>query len=137
MRTVRGMMYTERFCFEPGEITLEGEKISKIALCGVEELTPEETGRYILPGLVDTHFHGCAGYDFCDGTVEAMRTIAEYEVTHGTTTICPATMTLSEETLMQICGVCAEAVETERVCGDLPLKDILRGIYLLHCAIGG
>ncbi len=130
MRTVRGMIYTERFCFEPGEITLEGEKISKIALCGVEELTPEETGRYILPGLVDTHFHGCAGYDFCDGTVEAMRTIAEYEVTHGTTTICPATMTLSEETLMQICGVCAEAVETERVCGDLPLKDILRGIYL-------
>ena len=85
MRTVRGMIYTERFCFEPGEITLEGEKISKIALCGVEELTPEETGRYIVSCPVVTHFHGSAGYDFCDGTVVAKCTIAGYEVTRGTT----------------------------------------------------
>lgn len=130
MRTIRGMIYTERFCFEPGEVTIEDDKIKKIELCREEALTEQEAQTYILPGLVDTHFHGCAGYDFCDGTTQAMDAIAAYEVTHGTTTICPATMTLSEETLMQICTACAEAVETEKVCGDIPLKEILRGIYL-------
>lgn len=130
MRTIRGMVYTERFCFEPGEIAIEGDKIAKIALCGREELAEKEAQTYILPGLVDIHFHGCAGYDFCDGTAQAMNAIASYEVTHGTTTICPATMTLAEETLLQICKTCAAAVETEKVCGDIPLQEILRGIYL-------
>ncbi len=25
-------------------------------------------GCYAIPGLIDLHFHGCKGYDFCDGT---------------------------------------------------------------------
>ncbi len=29
-------------------------------------------GLYAVPGLVDLHFHGCVGYDFCDGTHEAI-----------------------------------------------------------------
>lgn len=130
MRTIRGMVYTERFCFEPGEITIEDDRIVKIERQGKDGFTEKEAQTYILPGLVDIHFHGCAGYDFCDGTAQAMKAIASYEAAHGTTTICPATMTLSEETLLQICGACAAAVETERVCGDIPLREILRGIYL-------
>lgn len=130
MRAIRGMIYTEKMRFEPGEITIEGDKIEKVELCRMEELTEAEAGSHLLPGLVDIHFHGCAGYDFCDGTTQAMDAIADYEVTHGVTTICPATMTLPEETLMRICETCAEAAETERVCGGIPLKEILRGIYL-------
>ena len=59
-----------------------------------------------------------------------MRAIASYEMTHGTTTICPATMTLSEEQLLGICQAAAAAVETETLAEDIPLKDVLRGIYL-------
>ena len=98
--------------------------------CEAGALTEKEAQTYILPGLVDIHFHGCAGYDFCDGTTEALRAIASYEMTHGTTTICPATMTLSEEQLLGICAVAADAVETEVLEADVPLKDVLRGIYL-------
>ena len=29
-------------------------------------------GAYAIPGLIDIHFHGCKGYDFCDGTKEAI-----------------------------------------------------------------
>ncbi len=130
MRQIRGMIYTDRMCFEPGTVAIEKERIEKMEMCRAEELTKAERERYVFPGLVDIHFHGCAGYDFCDGTAQAMNAIASYEVAHGVTTICPATMTLPEETLMRICGTCAEAVETEKVCGDIPLKDILRGIYL-------
>lgn len=130
MRTIRGMVYTDKMCFEPGGITIEGDSIEKIERLGDGQLTKEEAGRYILPGLVDTHFHGCAGYDFCDGTVEAMRAIASYELTHGITAITPATMTLSEDTLMGICKTCAEAVETETLKEGIALKDVLKGIYL-------
>ena len=62
---------------------------------------------YLIPGLVDVHFHGCAGHDFSDGTPEAMEAIGEYELKNGITAICPAAMTLSEEMLR---GVCENAV---------------------------
>ena len=29
-------------------------------------------GCYAIPGMVDVHFHGCVGYDFCDGTEERL-----------------------------------------------------------------
>lgn len=130
MRTIRGMIYTDGMCFEPGELTVAGDTIENVVTCQPEELTEEERGRYVMPGLVDTHFHGCAGYDFCDGTVEAMRAIASYELTHGITTICPATMTLDEETLIGICKTCASAVETETLENGTALGEVLKGIYL-------
>lgn len=130
MRTIRGKIYTEQMRFEPGELVIGEGIIDKMALCKEEELTEEEKGTYILPGLVDTHFHGCAGYDFCDGTTEAMNAIASYELAHGITTITPATMTLAEDTLLHICEVCAQAVETETLAQGIPLGEVLRGIYL-------
>ncbi len=129
MRVLRGMVYTDRMCFEPGEVVIDGEQIEKVEQCDAGALTEKETRTYILPGLVDIHFHGCAGYDFCDGTAEAVRAIASYEMTHGTTTICPATMTLSEEQLLEICAAGA-AAETEVLPEGIPVKDVLRGIYL-------
>ena len=59
-------------------------------------------GCYAIPGLIDIHFHGCMGYDFCDGTQEALEKIAKYEASQGITTIVPATMTLPEPFLMHV-----------------------------------
>lgn len=130
MRKIRGMVYTDRMCFEPGEVVIEEERIERVEGCEAGALTEKETQTYILPGLVDIHFHGCAGYDFCDGTAEAVRAIASYEMTHGTTTICPATMTLSETQLLDICAAGAAAAETEVLPEGIPVKEVLRGIYL-------
>lgn len=130
MFKLRGMIYTDKMYFEAGEITIEGSNIRQIKLCAEEDLTAEESERYLLPGLVDIHFHGCAGYDFCDGTTEAVRAIASYEITHGITTICPATMTLSEDMLTNICTVCADAVQNEILKQDIAVSEILKGIYL-------
>lgn len=130
MRTIKGMIYTDKMCFEAGTLTIDGDRIEKIDLCDAGQLTAEEAECHILPGLVDTHFHGCAGYDFCDGTVEAIQAIASYELTHGITTICPATMTLAEDTLIGICSTCAEAVETQELREGVPLQEVLKGIYL-------
>ncbi|BCN28827.1 N-acetylglucosamine-6-phosphate deacetylase [Anaeromicropila herbilytica] len=58
---------------------------------------------YAIPGLIDIHFHGCAGHDFSEGTYCAIEKIAEYQLRNGITNIVPATMTLSEESLFNIC----------------------------------
>ena len=76
---------------------------------------------YIIPGLTDIHFHGCAGHDFCEGTTEAMNAIADYEISHGITTICPATMTLSEA---QLTGIMRTAKSFAKTCPNFA------GIYL-------
>lgn len=102
MMTLKGMVYTKDCEFVPGVITVVDDMIQSVTPCPLESLTQEESECYLLPGLVDVHFHGCAGYDFCDGTEEAYRAIEAYENAHGITSICPATMTLSAEDLHQI-----------------------------------
>lgn len=59
----------------------------------------DASGCYVIPGLIDVHFHGCMGDDFSDGDVQALHRIAAYEASRGVTGICPATMTLPTQTL--------------------------------------
>ena len=63
----------------------------------------DASGCYVIPGLVDVHFHGCVGEDFSDATPEGLQRIADYELSQGVTYICPAGMTLPEDQLTAIC----------------------------------
>ena len=63
---------------------------------------------YAIPGLIDMHFHGCMGYDFCDGTKEAIEAIAKYQASVGVAAIAPATMTLPVKELEAILSTAAE-----------------------------
>lgn len=100
MRTIRGLIYTDKMCFEPGEITITGDSIEKVECFEDDQLTEEEAGRYILPGLVDIHFHGCAACVSAvetetEGTLDCIRegsgkyqfsiahTCADYETAKG------------------------------------------------------
>ena len=59
--------------------------------------------------MIDLHFHGCKGDDFCDGNEEAIERIAQYgRLSIGVTAIAPATMTLPVEELKQILSVAAK-----------------------------
>lgn len=59
-------------------------------------------GYYAIPGLIDIHFHGCNGYDLCDGKYDSIKNMAIYELKNGITAIVPATMTLPMEELLKI-----------------------------------
>lgn len=83
-------------------------------------------GDYLIPGLVDVHFHGCAGYDFSDGTKEALDAIGTYELKSGITSICPASMTLSEDVLT---GVCENAYDYKQRNGKKAVSRLC-GIHL-------
>ncbi len=92
-------VFTEDGVFVPGDVFIEGERF--VHQAGGEVI--DASGCYAIPGLVDIHFHGCVGYDFCDGTKEAIDAMAEYEASQGVTAIVPATMTLGRDTLKKIC----------------------------------
>lgn len=68
----------------------------------------DSTDCYVIPGLVDLHFHGCRGEDFSDATPDGLQVMADYELSRGVTYICPAGMTLGEDQLMRICRNAAE-----------------------------
>ena len=63
----------------------------------------DASGCYVIPGLVDVHFHGCVGEDFSDATPDGLQKIADFELSQGVTYICPAGMTLPEDQLTAIC----------------------------------
>lgn len=105
---LRGMIFTKDCVFEPGELVIEDGIIKEIRNCEYEDLAQKEQEQYLVPGLVDVHFHGAAGYDFCDGTKEALLAISAYENEHGITSICPATMSLPMTELERIVEVAAE-----------------------------
>mgnify|MGYP002624450701 FL=1 len=86
--------------FHVGTLAISDGLITNSPLQDAEVIDAQDL--FIIPGLVDIHFHGCAGYDFCDGTDEAFRAIYDYETSQGITTLCPATMTLPEERLTRI-----------------------------------
>jgi len=93
-----GRIFQESGCFAEGDLCVEDGKI----VTESSGTVLDASGMYVIPGLTDIHFHGCMGYDFCDGTEEAIRHMAEYELKNGVTTICPASMTYPEEELTKI-----------------------------------
>lgn len=99
------LVYGEDKTFSRLDIRIEEDVFTEIC----PSLTPSENesvldadGLYAIPGLIDIHFHGCMGHDFCDGTVEAIDAITRYEASCGVTSVCPATMTVSPESLVQV-----------------------------------
>lgn len=118
-------VFTEEKTFIDGTIVIRDGKIVDLltmeneAAADVAEEVIDGEGAYAIPGLVDIHFHGCKGYDFCDGTKEAIEEIAKYEASVGVTAISPATMTLPVEELVRILSVAAEYKKEEHEGADL------------------
>lgn len=105
-KIIHGQVFQEEGVFTPGTVYICGDRMvseEEYQAAPGEETVTDACGSYVIPGLTDIHFHGCMGRDCCDGTTEAFRTIAEYELRQGVTSITPATMTMSEEVLSQIC----------------------------------
>lgn len=106
-----------RLCIENGRIVAE--------TAGSSILNGQ--GAYAIPGLTDIHFHGCAGRDFSDADPEGLRVIADYELRHGVTQICPASMSLPKPELLAIAR-CAAAFSTD--CGAKLVGFHMEGPFL-------
>lgn len=105
MRIVNGSVFDGQ-CFRERDVVIEGKRFTRVEPAigegPVVEGEVDASGCYVIPGLVDVHFHGAMGHDFCDASQEGISAIARYEASRGVTSICPTTMTLPEERLAPI-----------------------------------
>lgn len=100
-------VYTPEHRFQVQDLTIRNGRIVSDADPLENEEIIDATGLTALPGLVDIHFHGAVGHDFCDADEAGLQAIADFEASRGILAICPATMTFSEEILNGIADVAA------------------------------
>lgn len=77
------------------DITVENGKIAHIGK--VDAAGVDFSNNKIYPGLIDTHSHGCIGFDTMEGHLGEM---ADWQLKSGVTTWYPTTMTMSEEDII-------------------------------------
>ena len=100
-------IYTPEHTFRTGDLVIRDGRIAFGAAPQEGEQVLDAKGAYALPGLVDIHFHGAVGHDFCDADEAGLQAIANFEASKGVLAICPATMTFSEEILNGIMDAAA------------------------------
>ena len=100
MRVVGGQVFDLEQGFITRDVCSDGALITSESRDGQ---VLDAVGCYVIPSLVDVHFHGCVGEDFSDATPEGLQRIADYELSQGVAYICPASMTLPENQLTAIC----------------------------------
>ena len=100
MRIINGQVFDLEQGFLSRDVLTDGRQIASASR---DDQVLDAAGCYVIPGLVDVHFHGCVGEDFSDATPDGLQKIADYELSQGVTYICPAGMTLPEDQLTAIC----------------------------------
>ena len=104
MRIINGQVFDLEAGFVSRELCTDGPLL---AASSGEEAVLDAAGCWVIPALVDVHFHGCVGEDFSDATPDGLQKIADYELSQGVTYLCPAGMTLPEDQLTAICKTTA------------------------------
>ena len=117
------IVYTEDKKFTAGGIVIHDDKIDNIYTTeNVPDMIGEEgidgRGAYAIPGLIDLHFHGCMGDDFCDN----IGNLAQVDV-------------------VSVGGVllCELALDGAGLCADLVLRVVcvVKGLDLICVGLGG
>ena len=67
MRIVNGMVFDGQ-CFRERDVVVEGDHFARVEPAGATGLAGahdvDAQGCYVIPGLIDVHFHGAMGHDF-------------------------------------------------------------------------
>ncbi|MDN7242954.1 N-acetylglucosamine-6-phosphate deacetylase [Planococcus sp. N028] len=89
-------MFTGDIFLENGKITEVAEKIGRTADIHIDAVNKNWSA---LPGFIDVHIHGAAGFDAMDATPEALAGIAGALPMEGTTSFLATTMTQAEDAI--------------------------------------
>ena len=131
LKIFNGRVITPSGILDGGTLLVEGGKIAAVGR-GLEargQVEIDAEGCYVSPGFIDIHVHGGGGHDFMDNTVEAFVGIAKLHAAHGTTSMCPTTLTSEIEDLYKTIDV-YETVSRMKYAGSQFMGLHLEGPYL-------
>lgn len=119
-----GKVFGADFGLRGEDVSFDGGRITRIGsgLAGGEAW--DVSGCLVSPGFVDIHIHGCAGADTCDGTREAIASMAAHLVKVGVTSFCPTTMTVSMDEIR------AAVLAAKSCMDDRPEGAFVRGVNM-------
>lgn len=110
-----GIVLDKSFKFRNLDIKINQDKIFEIGtFSNNNENIIDANNKYVIPGLIDIHTHGCGGCDFCDGTQKALSTISEIQAKNGVTSFLGTSMTLSEQKLSEIFKTCKDFMQNQK-----------------------
>ena len=90
-------------------ITTDGKFGKHVESIPEDSQVIDYSGKYIAPGLVDTHVHGYAGADVMDNDKDGiMHTMSDALLSTGVTSFLPTALTASYEQLRDICQTIGE-----------------------------
>ena len=113
-----GKVFQEDGSYKVTDLYVENGRIVASADEVTDKTELDASGLKVLPGLVDIHSHGAVRHDFSDADVDGLRTILQYEKSHGITSYCPTSMTLPKEELLKIFQT-AKDVEQDETCARI------------------
>ena len=95
--------------FEDGKITAVGQKNRVKVPKSAKAI--DASGKIVAPGFVDIHIHGGKGRDIMDASYEAVKEIAKFLVSHGTTSFVPTTISAPRPDLLRAVKAVKTAME--------------------------
>lgn len=87
------------------------------------------SGYRLIPGLIDTHIHGCAGVDTMDATYDCLDGMSRYLLKHGVTSFCPTTVTAPMDKTLRALA-CVRDAKARGVSGARILSSYAEGPYI-------
>ena len=103
--------------YEDGVITYVGLDVPQA------DETVDANGSYLVPGFVDIHCHGCLGLAFNGAGVDEVKTIADYHLSRGTTTMLATTSTSDMGEIEEALVAIEEHIKREK-------KTAIAGIFM-------
>lgn len=90
---------------DPGWVLIVGRRIAQIGKGeppeGMQVARSINAGKkHLLPGFIDLHIHGSAGYEVMDCDAESILGMARFLVTHGVTSFLATTLTAPHKRIM-------------------------------------
>ena len=124
------------FKFHLGAFEVVDGKFGEVLPANVPEDAYDLEGATVIPGLIEVHSHGAAGFDFSDGDYEGLKEIAKFYLSCGITSFAPASMTLPYDVLEQAFAT-AKQIAEEQPAGCAVLRGIqMEGPYFSYAKRG-
>ncbi len=114
MVLANGRVIDENFSLIDADVRIENGRITEIGTSLHDSEIMDITGKYLLPGFIDTHIHGACGVRISDST-ENLNKMTEFEATQGVTSFAVTTASSEYVDLLRQLRVTNEAAT--RCCG--------------------